>query len=83
MRPVHVIALICIMVAVAPLGVGTWLVVRGFRGGSAFPSCGRCGYDVTGTIGSATRYPECGSPFAEVGIDRPRGRHRRLMTAGD
>ncbi len=67
---------------VVPVGVGIWLVVRGFRGGPTFPSCGKCGYDVTGTIGSATRCPECGSPFAEVGIVAPRGKQRPLMTIG-
>ena len=67
---------------VVPLGVGIWLIVRGFRGGPAFPSCGKCGYDVTGTIGSATRCPECGTQFAEAGIIKPRGKQRPLMTIG-
>jgi hypothetical protein len=56
--------------------------LRGLRGGPDFPSCGKCRYDVTGSIGSATRCPECGSPFAEVGIVRPRGGHRPLLLIG-
>ena len=41
-----------------------------------YPSCGRCGYDVSGSIGSVTRCPECGTLFAEAGI-RPPGRGLR------
>ncbi len=77
-----VIVLIYSVGMLVPLGLGIWLVVRGLRGGPAFPSCGKCGYDVTGTIGSATRCPECGSPFAEVGIVRPGGKQRPLMAVG-
>ena len=70
------------MAVVVPLGVGIWLAFRGLRGRHGFPSCGKCGYNVTGSIGSATRCPECGSPFAEVGIARPGGRYRPFMTIG-
>jgi hypothetical protein len=83
MHSVNVIVLIYTFAAVVlPLGVGTWLAWRGLRGGPDFPSCGKCRYDVTGSIGSATRCPECGAPFAEVGILRPRGRHRPLLVLG-
>ncbi len=83
MHAFNVIAFVYTFVAVLlPLSVGTWLALRGLRGGPDFPSCGKCRYDVTGSIGSATRCPECGSPFAEVGIVRPRGRHRPLLTIG-
>ncbi len=58
---------------------GVWLFVRGLRGGSGFPSCGGCGYDLTGSLGSVACCPECGSAFAEVGIDKPRPRQRPVL----
>jgi hypothetical protein len=86
MHRVNVITLLYSFVAavadVLPLVVGTWLTWRGLRGGPDFPSCGKCRYDVTGSIGTATRCPECGSPFAEVGIVKPRGRQRPLLVFG-
>ena len=41
------------------------------RSEPAAPRCGRCGYPVVGL--SSERCPECGSFFAEVGVDVPRG----------
>ncbi len=58
---------------------GVWLFVRGLRGGSGFPSCGGCGYDLTGSLGSVACCPECGSAFAKVGIDKPGPRQRPLL----
>ena len=82
MHTTQMIALLSIVVVVVPLsllGVGIWLVLRELRGGAAFPACGKCGYDVTGSIGSAIRCPECGCAFAEVGIHKPSGRHRPAL----
>ncbi len=58
---------------------GVWLFVRGLRGGTGFPSCGGCGYDLTGSLGSVACCPECGSAFAEVGIDKPGPQQRPLL----
>ncbi len=78
MHTTKMMSLMLIVVALVPvsLGVGIWLVLRGLRRGPAFPSCGKCGYDVSGSIGSVIRCPECGSAFAEVGILKPGGRRR-------
>ena len=46
---------------------------------NTFPACGKCGYDVSGSVGSVTRCPECGSAFTEVGIVPPRRRPMRAV----
>ncbi len=60
---------------------GVWLLASGLRGPSVCPSCGRCGYDLSASIGSVARCPECGSAFAEVGIHRPGPRQRPILLA--
>ena len=50
--------------AIAVIALVRWL--RASRRGH--PACGQCGYDVTGSIGTAVRCPECGAAFAEVGL---------------
>lgn len=61
-------ALVVLLFFVVPLAIGL-MVLRRSRGvNRPNPMCGRCGYDVTGTIGQAARCPECGSEFAQVGI---------------
>lgn len=65
------------------VGAGVWLFLRGLRGGPKFPSCGGCGYDLSGSLGSVARCPECGSAFTRVGINKPGPRRRPvLMLAG-
>lgn len=41
---------------------------RRLRRSRGYPACGRCRYDVTGTLGRSERCPECGSLLAEVGV---------------
>ena len=60
---------------------GVLLIVFSRARGTAYPSCGRCGYDVSGSIGSVTRCPECGRDFTEVGI-LPPGRKRNPFMIG-
>ncbi|MHC4910355.1 MAG: hypothetical protein ACYTF9_11590 [Planctomycetota bacterium] len=69
-------------IALALVVAGGILMVRSRLGVSSFPSCGRCRYDVTGSIGMAERCPECGAAFAEVGIRPPRRSRGSLMAAG-
>ncbi len=54
--------------------IGAVLVARARGRGPGFPACGRCGYDVSATLGTSARCPECGSAFAEFGVVAPRGR---------
>lgn len=58
---------------------GVMLVVRSRRRGSVheYPACGKCGYDVTATVGGTGRCPECGSALIEVGVLAPRGKAGR------
>ncbi len=58
---------------------GVLLIVFSRARGTAYPSCGRCGYDVSGSIGSVTRCPECGRDFTEVGILPPRRKRNPFM----
>ena len=73
------ISLLYITFIVAQIVAGVWLFVRGLRGGSGFPSCGKCGYDLSASLGSVARCPECGSAFAEVGINKPGPRKRPIL----
>lgn len=58
------------------LAVGIALIVssRGRRRG--YPSCGACGYNLTGSIGTGTGCSECGSSFTVAGITPPREKRR-------
>lgn len=61
-----------------PLVAGILLVGLSRRG-LGYPACGGCMYDLSGSIGVATRCPECGKDFANVGIVPPKGRRNRIM----
>ncbi len=63
------------------VALGVLLIVFSRARGTAYPSCGRCGYDVSGSIGSVTRCPECGRDFTEVRI-LPPGRKRNPFMIG-
>ena len=66
--------LIVLVLLFLPLMAGVALMLNSRRRGLKFPSCGGCGYDVTGTVGTSTRCPECGQEFIAVGIVPPGGR---------
>jgi hypothetical protein len=69
-----------VLLLVAPilLGViglivlGATFMVTSRRRLPRYPTCGGCGYDLTGSLGRTTSCPECGSSFAAAGI-RPAG----------
>ncbi len=63
------------------LAIGVLLLLRSRPRGPGHPACGKCGYDVGGSVGTVTRCPECGSPFMEVGILPPRGKRNSIMLA--
>jgi hypothetical protein len=75
--------LMLVLFVVLPLIAGAWLIVASRKKGLGFPACGGCQYDLSGTIGAATRCPECGAEFAVVGILAPGGaRNRKLLWSG-
>lgn len=75
------LGIIGILVLLIPLGSGALLIIFARRGGKGYPACGKCGYDVGGSVGAVTRCPECGSPFTEAGILPPRGKRSPIMLA--
>jgi len=58
------------------------LIVFSRGKGKSYPSCGKCGYDVSGSVGSVTRCPECGLEFTEAGIIPPGGKRNPIMLLG-
>ena len=73
------IGLVLVLIFVLlPLVAGILLVGLSRRG-LGYPACGGCKYDLSGSIGVATRCPECGADFANVGIVPPKGRRNRIM----
>ena len=60
--------------------VGIVLIFKSRRVGFSYPACGKCHYDLSATVGTATRCPECGVEFLTSGIIAPGARPRsRLM----
>jgi hypothetical protein len=60
---------------------GMYLIIASRRsgGGRTYPACGACGYDLSGSVGSVPRCPECGADFKVVGITPPSGRRSKPM----
>ena len=48
-----------------PLGAGITMLVLSRRGKRSYPACGSCGYDISSSVGSVDRCPECGLQLAE------------------
>ena len=62
---------------------GIVLIVKSRRRGSDFPTCGSCGYDLTGSTAATDLCPECGGRFTIVGITPPQsGRRSGLLAVG-
>ncbi len=76
------VGILVLLILVAALAGGVLLIVFSGRRGPGHPACGKCGYNVHGSIGSVTRCPECGADFGEAGITPPRGKRNPFMIAG-
>jgi hypothetical protein len=77
---ISIIGLLMLLVVVLlPLAIGIMLIVGSRRGGHGYPACGACHYNLSATVGTSTRCPECGALFTEVGILPPKGARRPLM----
>ena len=79
------VGILVLLILVAALAGGVLLIVFSRRRGPDHPACGKCGYNVHGSIGSVTRCPECGADFGQAGIMPPRGNRKRnpfMITAG-
>ena len=55
---------------------GIVLIVKSRRRGSEFPTCGGCGYDLTGSTAATDLCPECGGQFTVVGIITPKSERK-------
>ena len=55
---------------------GIVLIVKSRKRGSNFPTCGSCGYDLTGSTAATDLCPECGGQFTVVGIISPKSERR-------
>lgn len=55
---------------------GIVLIVKSRKRGSEFPTCGGCGYDLTGSTAATDLCPECGGQFTVVGIISPKSERR-------
>ncbi len=55
---------------------GNVLIVKSRKRGSDFPTCGGCGYDLTGSTAATDLCPECGGQFTVVGIISPNSERR-------
>jgi hypothetical protein len=64
-----------LLAAIGLIVGGATFILTSWRCLPRYPSCGRCGYDLSGSLGRTTLCPECGSPFALGGI-RPAGTGR-------
>ncbi len=77
--------ILVLLITVAALAGGVLLIVFSGRRGPGHPACGKCGYNVHGSIGSVTRCPECGADFGQAGIMPPVGNRKRnpfMIAAG-
>ncbi len=71
---VPLVGLVIFVVLLAMFVSGIVLLVKSRHGGFAYPACGGCSYDLTGSIGEVSRCPECGVDVAVAGIVPPGGR---------
>lgn len=71
--------LLILLVPLLLLLAGAILLILSRRGRLAHPACGACGYDVTATVGSQDRCPECGERLVDAGVHPP-GRPPRRTT---
>ena len=64
------------------LAVGIVLIVKSRRRGTGYPTCGGCGYDLTGSTAATDLCPECGGHFTVVGINPPQSGGRIMLVLG-
>ena len=78
-----VLVLIVYLPIVALIVLFVTLIVTGRAPRRNYPSCGRCGFDLTGTLGTSDTCPECGTSIGIAGVCPIRsGRRRSTGTLG-
>ena len=80
MMAISIVSMMLAWVAMAiPIVAGIIIIVAARGRGLGYPACAVCKYDLTATIGTASRCPECGAEFARVGILPPREARKRIL----
>lgn len=77
-----VVSVFGLVFVLALLTAAVLLIVFSRGKGNSYPACGKCGYDVSGSVGSVTRCPECGLDFTEAGIIPPGSKRNPFMFVG-
>ena len=72
-----IIGFLLMLLVLAMIPVGIVLIVTSRKPGLKYPSCGGCGYDLTGNTATTDLCPECGGTFTKVGIIPPQHTRRR------
>ena len=76
-----IVMLLELLFVVATTIGGVMLIRSGLGRGPGHPACGGCGYDLSGTVGTETRCPECGTDILTAGIIPSKGRRSRWRIA--
>ena len=80
---VSLLSLCFLLPLVGMLLSGIVMIVRSGKGRLSHPSCGRCGYDLTGFSTESDACPECGGKYTEAGIIPARpGRRKGMLRWG-
>lgn len=72
-------SLIFLLTLLGCLAAGVYLLIRSRSSVEAYPRCGHCGYNLTGSI--SNRCSECGRLFIEAGVFVRRARRSRSTLA--
>jgi hypothetical protein len=81
-NPMIAIGLLLVLFVV-PVTIGVVLILASRRGRLNYPACGKCQYNLMGSVGKTDRCPECGSLFTQAGILPPdRTSRRGLLWTG-
>lgn len=75
-----IVGLLSICLFLFLVGLGVYLIRTSHRRVGSEPTCGQCGYNLTGS--ESNRCPECGMLFIDAGVIKGRtvGTRRRLWT---
>lgn len=84
MMSFSLISKVFLLIFLLMIPAGIILIVKSRKKKTEFPTCGGCGYDLTGSTGATELCPECGGQFTVVGIlpPEPGGRRVGMLALG-
>ncbi len=73
--------LIVFLAVAAAIAIGVALAMTGggLRSRRAYPSCGRCRFNLAGTLGQSDTCPECGTSIGVAGVCPVRSKQSALF----